>query len=142
MFICDISIFNRYGKIKLDEMLYPLKVDWRELIVMLVIEQMSGISQAHLIPFLQTDKANVTKLLKSMENKGLIRREVDEQDQRNKLCYLTKQGEELIPDLHESLNLWEEACFNGISKEDRLQFEKISKIITQNLLMNETFRNN
>ena len=35
MFICDISIFNKYGKQKLDKMLSPMKIDWRELVVML-----------------------------------------------------------------------------------------------------------
>lgn len=134
MFICDISVFNKYGKQKLDEMLCPLKIDWRELVVILLIEQVPGITQARLIPFLQTDKANVTKLLQSMEKKGLIRREVDEGDQRNKICNLTNQGSMLIPHLHEVLDLWESACFQGISKDELLQFRRINEIITSNLV--------
>ncbi|MFA7573784.1 MAG: MarR family transcriptional regulator [Lutispora sp.] len=134
MFICDISVFNKYGKQKLDEMLCPLKIDWRELVVMLVIEQVPGIAQARLIPFLQTDKANVTKLLQAMEKKGLIRRESDDEDQRNKVCYLTNQGNILTPHLHEVLDLWEAACFQGINKDELMQFQRISEIITQNLI--------
>jgi len=134
MFICDISVFNKYGKQKLDEMLCPLKIDWRELVVILLIEQVPGITQARLIPFLQTDKANVTKLLQSMEKKGLIRREVDEGDQRNKICNLTNQGNMLIPHLHEVLDLWESACFQGINKDELLQFRRINEIITSNLV--------
>jgi DNA-binding MarR family transcriptional regulator len=134
MFICDISVFNKFGKQKLDEMLCPLKIDWRELVVILVIEQVPGITQARLIPFLQTDKANVTKLLQLMEKKGLIRRETDESDQRNKVCLLTNQGNALTPKLHEVLNLWEEACFHGITKDELLQFRRINEIITKNLV--------
>lgn len=134
MFICDISIFNKYGKQKLDEMLYALKIDWRELVVMLVIEQVPGISQTRLIPFLQTDRANVTKLLQEMEKKELIRRETDETDKRNKVCYLTNQGNKLTPHLHEVLDLWEASCFKGLNKYEILQFQKINEIITQNLI--------
>lgn len=134
MFICDISIFNKYGKQKLDEMLRPLKMDWRELIVMLVIEQVPGISQARLIPFLQTDKANVTKLLQAMEGRGLIRREADEEDLRNKICNLTTQGESITPKLQVVLDLWEAACFKGIEKDELLHYKRINEQITNNLV--------
>ena len=60
MFICDISVFNKYGKQRLDEMLSSLQIDWRGLVIMLVLEQVPGISQTRLSPFLQTDKANLT----------------------------------------------------------------------------------
>ena len=136
MFICDISVFNKYGKQRLDEMLTPLALDWRELIVMLVISHVPGISQTRLIPFLQTDKANVTKLLQAMEHKGLIWREPDGADQRNKLCHLTDQGQKLIPQLNDVLQNWETACFRGIDPETLTQFWKTNEIITHNM-MNE-----
>ena len=52
MFICNISILNKYGKQVLDELLQDLAIDWRELVVMLVLEKMPGTSQSRLIPFL------------------------------------------------------------------------------------------
>lgn len=134
MFICDISVFNKYGKQKLDEILRPLQLDWRELVVIIALEQVPGISQTRLIPLLQTDRANVTKLLQEMEKKALIRRETDETDKRNKACFLTTLGARTTPRLHEALGLWEAACFQGISKEDLLQFQRISARITQNLV--------
>ena len=134
MFICDISVFNRYGKQRLDEMLRPLNLDWHMLVALLVIEQVPGISQAHLSPFLQTDKANVTKLLQAMEKKGLIRRDTDGVDQRNKVCSLIDQGNQLAPQLHEILERWEATCFHGISTDDLLQFQRVSEMITQNLV--------
>ncbi len=134
MFICDISVYNKYGKQRLDELLRPLESDWRELVVMLVIDQVPGISQTRLLPFLQTDKANVTKLLQSMEQKGLITREPDQEDQRNKVCHLTDKGAEQIPRLQEQLKRWESACFRGISQREREQYRRIGDQITQNLI--------
>jgi DNA-binding MarR family transcriptional regulator len=134
VFICDISILNKYGKQRLDEQLSALGVDWRELVVMLVIEQMPGITQARLSPFLQTDKANVTKLLQAMEKKELIRRTANQTDQRNKVCFLTLKGKQLTPRLHEALQAWEAVCFRGISTEDKLLYQKIIDAIAQNLI--------
>lgn len=134
MFICDISVFNKFGKQLLDEMLRPLGVDWRALVVMLVIEQVPGISQTRLSPFLQTDKANISKLLQVMENKGLIRRQADDEDQRNKDIYLTDQGESRLPQLRAALDRWEATCFLGIDPEEIRQFQRISERITQNLI--------
>jgi DNA-binding MarR family transcriptional regulator len=117
MFICDISVFNKYGKQRLDELLSPLHLDWRELVVMLVIEQVPAIPQTRLIPFLQTDKANVTKLLQAMEQKKLIWRESDGAAQRNKVCHLTDQGHNLIPQLHDVLQSWEPASFRESTRK-------------------------
>ena len=134
MFICDISVFNRYGKMKLDELLKPYCVDWRDLVVILVLEQIPGISQVRVIPFLQTDKANVTKLLIDMEKRQLIHRETDPQDRRNKTCYLTEKGASLAFDLHRILNNWENLCFRDIDRDDRKHFAEISEKIIRNLM--------
>ena len=134
MFICDISVLNRYGKQRLDEMLKPMELDWHMLAALLVIEQLPGVSQTRLSPFLQTDKANITKMLQVMEKKDLIRREMDGSDQRNKACYLTDEGRNKVPQLQEALESWEAACFKGISEEDLLIYRKTSEIISRNLL--------
>jgi DNA-binding MarR family transcriptional regulator len=134
MFICDISVLNKYGKALLDEMLRPLNAEWRELVVMLVIEQAPGITQARLSPMLQTDKANVSKMLRQMEDKGLIRRVAADEDQRNNTCSLTGMGQERLPEYRRALERWEAACFQNIDDTERLQFELICERITVNLL--------
>lgn len=133
MFICDISVLNKYGKALLDDILRPLKSDWRELVVLFVIEQVPGITQSRLTPFLQTDKANVSKFLQEMERKDLIRRDAADADQRNKACYLTASGQAQLPALHDAIERWEATCFKNVGPEDRKQFERISNILTQNL---------
>ena len=70
MFICDISILNKYGKEKIDDMLIKFNIDWRVMVVLLVTEQIPGVSQVRLTPFMQTDKGNVTRILQSMEKGG------------------------------------------------------------------------
>ncbi|QSX08429.1 MarR family transcriptional regulator [Alkalibacter rhizosphaerae] len=136
MFICDISVFNKYGKQMLDEKLQSLNMDWHEMVVLLVLEQIPGISQTRLVPFLQTDKANVTKILQGMEKKKQIHRELDANDHRNKVCRLTSKGSKLLPLLHDVMKDWESACFQDVTEEELISFQKVTKTITKNL-MNE-----
>jgi DNA-binding MarR family transcriptional regulator len=134
MFICDISILNRYGKQLLDDTLLPVGLDWRELVTLLVIEQLPGIAQARLIPFLQTDKANVTKLLQQMEEKKLMTRETNPLDRRNKSCHLTKEGHMLLPRLHEAMSLWEDTSLQGLDANERALYGEFNKRIIRNLM--------
>lgn len=134
MFICDISVLNKYGKQKLDEMLIPFNMDWRNLVVILVTEQIPGVSQARLAPFMQTDKGNVTRILQFMEKRRMIYRESDTKDQRNKLCFLTNESIKLLPELKRVLEQWEEESFSGLTKEEIIFYKEINKIITKNLV--------
>lgn len=139
MFICTISVFNRYGKQLLDEMLQPHSLDWRDLVAILVLEQIPGASQSRLIPFLQTDKANVTKILKALEEKGLINRKVNPQDKRNRACSLTEQGQSLAPKLYKVLQEWEAICFQGIPEAEVEQFKATSEKITKTMMADQSF---
>lgn len=134
MFICDISIFNRYGKQRLDEMLSVLEIDWRVLVAILVINQMPGITQSYLSRFLQTDKANVTKLLQQMEQKEWIRREADLEDHRTKKCTLLQGGIALVPKLQSIMQTWEERCFQGFDRATLDQYRELNRRISQNLM--------
>jgi DNA-binding MarR family transcriptional regulator len=134
MFICDISVLNKYGKQKIDDMLIKYNIDWRIMVVLLITEQILGVSQVRLTPFMQTDKGNVTRILQTMEKRGMIYRKTDTKDQRNNLCYLTDQSFKLLPKLKRILILWEKECFSGLTKEEIILFKKINKTITKNLV--------
>ncbi len=136
MLFCDISIQHRYGKNKLDEMLFKYGLDWSRMTVILVVSEVPGIEQNKLIPFLQTDKANVSKLLKKMVNENLIILNHNAIDKRINKCYLTEKGNEFVPKMNEILSAWESILFSGI-KEDELQvYLKVSQKVSNNLLPN------
>ena len=136
MFICTISVFHKYGKQILDEMLQPLQLDWRSMVVLLVVDQVPGISQGRLIPFLQTDKANVAKLLKEMEEKDLLERKEEEGDHRIKNCHLTVKSSSILPELREIMSIWENQCFSGLTETEKEVFLKASRQIGYNLTGN------
>ncbi len=136
MLLCDISVLNRYGKNKLDELLSPYKIDWYRLVSILVIYEIPGISQKGLAPFLQTDKGNISKLLQQMIDEKLIYRSINEKDNRTKGCYLTDVGTALVPIISKVMKDWENLLYQDITKEELTVYEKVSQKITSNLIQN------
>jgi DNA-binding MarR family transcriptional regulator len=134
MLICDFSILNKYGKLLLDEMLVPLNVNWRELVVLLVLDWSPGCNQSYLFEYLQTDKGNVTKLIKRMDEAGFIIRKVDPHDKRKRKLYLDKKGRDLIPALKDVLEQWEEKCCDCLNNEQKELYKQLNKIVVDQFL--------
>lgn len=130
MFICDISILNKYGKTKLDEMLQPINLSWREMVVLMVVEQASGANPLLIGTFIQQEKGNTTKLLNKMEDRQLIHRQTNSQDRRYKGVFLTDFGQSLLPKLHQIMDEWEAFCYGALSEQELDQYRQLNlKII-------------
>lgn len=85
MLICEISLFNKIGKDTLNEVLKIENTDWRDLVTVLVTDYFLSTTQIVLMPYLQIDKANVTKILNNLEEKELIYREENPEDREKRL---------------------------------------------------------
>ncbi len=64
--------------------------------ILLSIWQNSGITQKKLAENLLVVKSNVSALIKKLETRGLVHRECDPSDTRNKCLSLTEAGRELV----------------------------------------------
>ena len=141
MLVCDISLTHKYGKQTLNARLSPFHVCWQEMAVLMAAHRSPDVTSALLSRLLQTDKGNVTKLLNSMESKGLITRVPTQKDQRRKALRLAPGGESLLPDLYRVMSEWESECLEGLSPEDREGYQRLSGTVISNLMrMNEEGR--
>ncbi len=64
--------------------------------ILVAIRQKPGITQKDLAANLLVVKSNVSALIKKLEARGLVHRECDPADARNKCLGLTKAGHELV----------------------------------------------
>ena len=141
MLVCDISLTHKYGKQTLDARLSPFHVCWQEMAVLMAAHRSPDVTSAPLSRLLQTDKGNVTKLLNSMESKGLITRAPTQKDQRRKALRLAPKGESLLPDLYRVMSGWESECLEGLSPEDQKGYQRLSGTVISNLIrMNDESR--
>lgn len=67
---------------------------------------------------LGVDPAAVTRLLQSLEKRGLAQREADERDARRRSASLTPAGLRAVVELHDRGHALESAVMEGISAED------------------------
>lgn len=103
--------FRRYIQRTLKEHRFGITFEMLQVISCLWRDQ--GIAQQTLAERIVKDKASLSNLLNNLERKGYISRKEDAADRRNKLVYLTPEGEalwqRLLPILDEVYTRAEEA---------------------------------
>ena len=91
--------------------------------VLAVLKLEDGLTQNYLAEILALKPGSLAELLKKMELKGDISREVDEQDKRVKRVYLTAAGKEKAAKLAELKDKQDtEPFFAGLTAEEQEQF--------------------
>ena len=99
------------------EMLQVMSCLWSE----------QGISQQTLAERTSKDKACLTSLMGNLERKGYVCRRENPNDRRNKLVYLTEEGEAFHQWIAPTLAAYYERLENILGKEQLLQTEKLLK---------------
>lgn len=90
LYACSREIVKKY-KCYLDE----IGITYTQYIAMMVLWEKRSINVKSLGEALHLDSGTLTPLLKKMEGQGLVARERSQEDERNVIITLTKQGEEL-----------------------------------------------
>jgi DNA-binding MarR family transcriptional regulator len=98
----------------------------------LLISSSPGINQLELAQLKAVGKASVTKALKLLEAGGFIRREIDENDRRNILCYITAKGETVAGDLLKVKADAESVLFRDFTENDIELLYKSLSLLLQN----------
>jgi len=92
-----------------------------------------GISQKELSERSFKDQPTITRILDKLERRGLIRRQIDAEDRRVSLIYLTNEGQAikgpLIPLARQALD----QCLDGLSKQEQEQLKNLLNRISDNL---------
>lgn len=77
-----------------------------------------GIAQQDLAVSTIKDKGTITRGLQGLEKEGLIERQVDSKDRRNKLIFLTEKGRCLQACMNPCINKTMELATKGVKEED------------------------
>jgi len=106
--------------------------------ILLAVWQNPGITQKQLGESLLVVKSNVSALIKKLETRGLVRRECDSSDTRNKCLELTARGVALVKKSFACQNQIIEAMVAVMSDEDLERtldvMRRVSKALDQSFL--------
>lgn len=100
-----------------------------------------GIPVTKIAPLMGIEPTSLSRLIKTMENKGLIYREKDEIDRRVVKLYLTKKGLELKKISKNMVVDYNKSIYDEIGKEEMENFlntmEKIRKLTCEKDFIND-----
>lgn len=89
------------------------------------------LSQRELADILYVSEANVTQIVKRLENKGLIHRFVDENNKSRKILSLTHKGKLIVISLIKEIYQLETKLTSQFSREEVQNFKKILYKLTE-----------
>ena len=96
-----------------------------------------GCSQRELATCCKIEPATATSILSSMEKEELIYRERNPKDKRILNVFLTEKGIEAQKKVEKIFLELDEMCFDGFSKEERIDAINILNRLYENLLKNK-----
>ncbi|MDO4680467.1 MAG: MarR family transcriptional regulator [Aerococcus sp.] len=105
---CYIAGIYRLSKSAFNREIQDKQLDIRatQSDVLLFVSEHCGIDQASIAKHMATSPGLITKDLRILEEQGLIRREVNPNDSRGRLVYLTSGGEEVVNKLCAIMDAW------------------------------------
>ena len=123
-----IAIIAKNQTLYLNRHLENFNINASQLHFLFEISHQNEINQEKIATRCNIDKGTVARSVKKLEEKGLVKRQIDDNNRRQNIISLTTQGEQTLDEAIEQLDEWEEYVFdeNLIRKED---LQKILKEI-------------
>ena len=112
---------------------YGLDISLDQWIVLGPIWQIEKPIQKDLSKFCLKDKTSITRIVDTLELKGLVVRSIDKKDKRNRIVSLTSLGKKLFIDVVPIMEKTREEFRNDISNDEINFFKQILIKINKNL---------
>lgn len=110
--------------------LEPFNLAPEQNLIMMMLWEKDGISPNELSTKLNKDKANIARMISSLEKKGYIKKIEDPSDKRTFKVHLTEDGKKLECLVLSILKKTSETVLNGITEEQLIELRNlISKMI-------------
>ncbi len=118
--IAQISVFEHFLEAQSK---YGLKLG--AVTVLILIESNPGIRHGVLARSLHIKLAHMTKLIKSLESKGLVTRSNPESDRRSVELTLTEEGKEFVGMMRPMMLDYDKTSLDGLSQQELKQLKSL-----------------
>lgn len=123
-----IMLIARGYTIYINHNLTDLDINSTQIQLLFEISNHCDINQEQISQRCSMNKGAVARSIKKLEDKGLITREIDENNRRQNKLSLTKKGEQTLAQAIEILNCWEDQV---ILDEGYVEKELLQKILKE-----------
>ncbi len=123
-----IAMIARGHTIYINRHLEDLNITATQLHLLFEISHQCNINQEKIASRCNINKGSVARSIKKLEDKGLIKREIDENNRRQNKISLTQFGEETLSEAIKILNQWEDEV---ILDKGYIEKELLQKILKE-----------
>jgi len=122
-----VSMIHRTHMIFINEKIKHMDLTAGQIPFLMVLSREEGITQDELAAHFHIDKGTVARAMRRMEDNNYIFREVDSENRRRHLIYLTEKGRSSIPQIINIDKEWEDSICSEISENEYHQIFNILK---------------
>jgi DNA-binding MarR family transcriptional regulator len=128
-----ISTIYRRSQIFINKNLDRYDLTSSQYLTLLIIQQNEGINQETISHELFLDKATIARSVIKCVKQGYIKRDVDPNDKRAYILFLTQKGQKVIPSIRKVLDQTSDIFLVGFSKQEKQQALELLKKMYQNI---------
>ena len=133
MLLSDLSIIVRGSSIFLNRSLAGYELNAGEQIILMYLFSHEKTNQEAVANYFMLDKGSVARTLQKLEEKKLITRLVNDENQREKIIMLTNKASEVKSICDLLLSDWNHVMYEGISMDELYVFKKVSFKMAENI---------
>lgn len=128
-----ITLLSRKTLVYLSSALAPYGLTAAEEPFYMSLYYVEGITQEELTALVYADKASTARRVKSLEEKGLLRRERDPADRRRNRLYLTKEAKARFAGVHRELLDLDQRLVGTLTPQERETLERALRTLQKTM---------
>ena len=128
-----ITLLSRKTLVYLSSALAPYGLTAAEEPLYMSLYYVEGITQEELTALVYADKASTARRVKSLEEKGLLRRERDPADRRRNRLYLTEEAKARFAGVHRELLDLDQRLVGTLTPQERETLERALRTLQKTM---------
>jgi len=129
-----ISIIHRTRIVHLNKEMKDLELTAGQVPFLMYLSHKEGITQEDLAIHLHVDKGTVARALKKLEDNGFLYREINPQNRRSYLLFLTEKGRKIVPKIYNIDKEWEDYVCSNFPNDECNHLFNVLKILAMKSL--------
>ena len=126
--MADASVIVRKMRVYADRCMNGGTIGFPERLILMFLKAHGPSNQESIAEELQVDKGSIARTISKLEEKGLVSREVNPNNKREKLVSLLPRAEDELDQMQDSYQQLEKTMFEGLTEKD---IEKTSECLSR-----------
>ena len=117
MILKDMSMIIRYNHIFMNRRLNQSDITANENYLLMYLFSNNQVTQDDISEYFSIDKGSISKTISSLEQKGYVQRQVNQENRRSNIIIISEKGRKTFSETRKILDKWHKLILEGITKE-------------------------